>query len=126
MFGFIKKCFFTGLAFLLTLASINMLSCISMNNQECKIRPQIIHVNGDDTVFFFVCFYSGSYNNNSNPLSKLCVPDIVKTLNVKVSNLVSGTNETRRIEWHEACKCKSRFNSGVCNNKQRWNDKKYK
>ena len=56
MFGFNKKCFFTGLAFLLTLASINMLSCISMNNQECKIRPQIIHVNGDDTVFFLCVF----------------------------------------------------------------------
>ena len=50
-----------------------------------------------------------------------CVPHIVKNLNVKVFNLVSGTNETRRIEWHETCKCKCRFNSSVCNNKQRWN-----
>ena len=37
---------------------------------------------------------------------------------------MSGTNETRRIEWHETCKCKCRFNSSVCNNKQRWNDDK--
>ena len=29
-----------------------MLSCISMNNQECKVRLQIINVNGDDPVFF--------------------------------------------------------------------------
>ena len=36
MFGFIKKCFFTGLTFLLTLTSVQSLSCISMNNQECK------------------------------------------------------------------------------------------
>ena len=42
MFGYIKKCFFAGLAFLLTLTSINLLSCISMNNQECRVRPQIV------------------------------------------------------------------------------------
>ena len=44
--------FFTGLAFLSTLTSVNMLSCISMNNQECKVRPQINNVNGDDPAFF--------------------------------------------------------------------------
>ena len=37
---------------------------------------------------------------------------------------MSGTNETRVIEWHETCKCKRRFNSSACNNKQRWNDDK--
>ena len=54
----------------------------------------------------------------------MCVPDVVKNLNVKVSNLVSGTNESRCVEWHETCKCKCRFNSSVFNNKQRWNDDK--
>ena len=37
-------------------------------------------------------------------------------------NLVSGNNETRRIEWYETCKC--RFNISVFNNKQLWNDYK--
>ena len=121
-FGFIKKCFLTGLTFLSTLTSINLLSCISMNNQECKVGPHIINVNGNDPVFFpysvktSIC--SGSCNNINNPLTKLCVPDFVKNLNVKLFNLVSGTNETRHIEWHETCKCKCRFKSSVCNNKQ--------
>ena len=48
MLGFIKKCFFTGLTFLSALRSVNMLSRISMNNQECKVRPQIVNVNEDD------------------------------------------------------------------------------
>ena len=61
-------------------------------------------------------------NNINNPLAKLCVPDVVKNLHVKVLNLVAGINETKRIEWHETCKCKCRFYSSVCNNK-RWNDK---
>ena len=59
MFGFIKWCFFTGLAFLLTSTRINLLSaaplsCISMNNQECKVRPHIVNLYGDDPVFFLL------------------------------------------------------------------------
>ena len=60
----------------------------------------------------------------NNQCAKLCVPDVVNNLNLKVSNLVTGTNETRPIEWHEKCKCKCRFNSSFCNNKPRWNDDK--
>ena len=54
MRGFFKKCFFTGLEFLSTLTSVNMLSCVLMNNQGCKVRPQIFSVNGDDPVFFLL------------------------------------------------------------------------
>ena len=45
MLGFIKKYFFTRIVFLLVLTGVNSLSCISMNNQECKVRPQIVNVN---------------------------------------------------------------------------------
>ena len=38
---------------------------------------------------------------------------------VKVFNLMSRTNETRHIEWHETCKCKCRLDGSVCNNEQR-------
>ena len=96
-----------------------------MNNQ-CKVRPQIVNVNGDDPMFFPFSIKaskcSGSCNNINNPCAKLCVSDAVKNLNVKVFHLEPGTNETRHIEWHETCKCKCKFNSSVCNNKQHWND----
>ena len=92
MFRLIKKSFFTGLTFLLPLTSVNTLSSISMNNQEYKVRPQIVNVNGDDPVFFSFSIKtskcSGSCNNINNPCAKLCVPDVVKKLNVKVFNLV--------------------------------------
>ena len=45
--------FFTGLAFLSTLTRVNLLCCISMNNQECKIRPQTFNFNRDEPAFFF-------------------------------------------------------------------------
>ena len=99
-----------------------------MNNQECKVRPQIVNVNSDEPVFYPFSIKtskcSGSCNNINDPYAKMCVPDVVKNLNVKVFNLMSRTNETRHIEWHETCKCKCRFNSSVCNNKQCCNDDK--
>ena len=51
MFEFVKKAFFAGLTILSTLMSVNSLSCISMNNQECKVRPEIVNVNSNEPVF---------------------------------------------------------------------------
>ena len=48
----------------------------------------------------------------------------MKNLNIKVFNLMSRTNETRFIEWHEKCKCECRLDAIACNNKQRWNKNK--
>ena len=99
-----------------------------MNTQECKVRPQIVDVNGDDPVFFSFSIKrnkcSGSCNNVNNPYANLCVPNVVKNLNVRAFNLRSKTNETRHTEWHETCKCKCRLNSSACNDKQRWNEDK--
>ena len=39
---------------------------------------------------------------------------------------LTRTNETRHIEWHKTCKCKCRLDASVCNNKQRWNEGKYR
>ena len=51
IFGSAKKVFFIGLTILLDFTNGNSLSCISMNNQECKTGPQVINVNGDEPVF---------------------------------------------------------------------------
>ena len=51
IFGFVKKVFFIGLTILSGFTDANSLSCILMNNQECKTRPQVVNVNGDEPVF---------------------------------------------------------------------------
>ena len=82
-----------------------------MNNQECKVRPQIVNVNGDELFFplsIKTSKCSGSCNIN-NSCAKLCFPDAVENLNNKVFNLVSGNNETRHTECHETFKCKCRL-----------------
>ena len=128
MFLFIKKVFYIGSLFLSSLVSTTSLNCISMKNQECKVRPEIINVNNNEPIFYPFSIKtskcSGSCNNINDPYAKICVPDVVKDLNVKVFNLMSRTNETRHIKWHETCKCKCRLDASVCNNKQRWNDDK--
>ena len=44
---------------------------------------------------------SGSCNNINDTYAKLFVPDFVKNTNVKVFNLMSWSNQTKHIEWHE-------------------------
>ena len=128
MFVFIKKVFYTRSLFLSSLVSTTPLSCISMNHQACKVRPESVNVNSNEPVFYPFSIKtskcSGSCNNINDPYAKICVPDVVKDLNVKVFNLMSRTNETRHIKWHETCKCKYRLDASVCNNKQRWNNDK--
>ena len=60
-------------------------------------------------------------NDINDPYAKLCFTDIVKGINVGVFNLISRTNETEYIGWHETYWCKCRLNASVCNDKQRWN-----
>ena len=77
--------------------------CVSMNNQECRIRPEIININSNEPTFYpysiEVNKCSGSCKNINDPYAKLCVPDVVKNINVKVFNLISRTNETSHIKW---------------------------
>ena len=105
-----------------------MLSCTSMYNQKCKVRPKIVNVNSKGPIFFPFSIKtsksSGSCNNINNPPEKLCVPDVIKNLNIKVFNVMPRTNETRHLEWHETCRCKCRLDGNVFNNKQQWNDDK--
>ena len=59
-----------------------------MNNQQCKIRPEVINIGSDNPLFYSDCTKvnkcSGSCNNINNPYANLCVPNVVKNINVKV------------------------------------------
>ena len=126
IFSFVKKVFVLGLTVLLNFT--NALECISMKNQECKVRSEIVNNNSINRIF---CPFSikikkciGNCNNINDPYARICVSVTVKKLNVKVFNLVSLTNETKSIKWHETCKCICRLNEIICNNKQSWNKDK--
>ena len=89
--GLLKKAFFAGLTILSSVNPLNAiplsatpLKCVSMTNQEYKVRPQIVNINSDEPVFYPFSIKtskcSGSCNNINEPYAKMCVPDIVKKL----------------------------------------------
>ena len=102
IFGFFKKGFFVGSTILSNFTNEISLSCISIKNQECKTRPQVVHVNSNNPIYYPFSIKtskcSGNCNNVNNSYAKICVLDVIKDLNVKVFNLMSRTNEARFIE----------------------------
>ena len=127
IFSFVKRVLVLGLT-VLSSSITGALNCVSMNNQECKVRPKIVDINSNNPMFYpfsiKVNKCSGNCNNINDPCAKICIPDTVKDLNVRVFNLMSRNNETRHIKWHETCKCICRLDKIICNSKQRWNEDK--
>ena len=81
IFGFIKRCFFTTMTFFnFNLPNVNYLECVSMNNRECKIIPEIINLNTNDPLFYPYSIkinkYKGTCNTINDPYAKICVPDV--------------------------------------------------
>ena len=90
-------------------------------------RPKILDVNegvGEALFYLYnvlVNKCSGSCNTLDDPMARLCVPNIIKNVNMTAYNLLMRLNETRNVLRHESCKCVCRLNSSVCNSKQIWN-----
>ena len=51
---FVKKVFFVGLTIQSNFTNADLLSFISVNNQECKTRLQAINVNSNNPVFIIL------------------------------------------------------------------------
>ena len=113
---------------LFSIIKTKALECVSVVNQKCMPGPKILDVNeGIGEALFYPykvlenkC--SGSCNTLDNPMSKICVPKIIKNVNMQVYNFLMRLNETRNVLWHESCKCICKLRSSVCNYKQIWND----
>ena len=106
---------------------VGALECVSVVNQKRMLRPKIFNVNegiGEALFYLYnvlVNKCSGSCDTLDNPMSKICVPKIIKNVNMKVYNFLMRLTETCNVLWHESCKCVCRLNSSVCNRKQIWN-----
>ena len=111
-----------------SLLNVNPLECTSMKNQECRAMPEIVDVSSNNPIFYPFSIKtnkcSGNCNNINDPYARIYVSDTIKDLNVKVFNLMTLSNVTRHIKWHETCKCICRLDGIICNSKQRWNKNK--
>ena len=67
-----------------------------LKDQKCDVKKVI--VDNDYMVYPYkikVDRCIGSCNNITNPYSKVCIPDVVKNISVKVFDLISQQNEIR-------------------------------
>ena len=92
IFGFMKKIFFTAIAFIglkryNTMNAI-LLKGVSVSNQECRLTLVIININSNEHFFYLYSIIinkcSGSCNDINNLYAKLGVPDVVKNMIIKV------------------------------------------
>ena len=66
------------------------LECMSVVNQKCMPRPKILDINeGVGEALFYpynvlVNKCSGSCDTINNPMAKLCVPNVIKRVNMQV------------------------------------------
>ena len=104
---------------LFSVLKANTLECLSLIDRECMPRPKILNVNeGIGEALFYpynalVNKCSGSCDTLDNPMSKICVPKIIKNVNMKINNFLMRLNEPRNVLWHESCKCVCRLTSSV-------------
>ena len=74
MFVFIKEIFYIGSLFLSSSVSTTSLNCISIKNQECKVRPEIINVNSNEPVFYSFSIKTSKCSGSCNNINaKMCI-----------------------------------------------------
>ena len=101
------------------------IKCVTLKSRPCQDRTTFVNVSFEETLFylFTICVkkWGRSFDTVNDTYARVCVPNKVKSMNVKVFKLVSGVYETRFIVQHESCKYKCRLNENACNSKQKWN-----
>ena len=81
---------------LFSIIKTRALECVSVINRKCMPRPKILDVNeGIGEALFYpynvlVNKCIGSCNTLDKPMAKLCVPNIIKRINMKVYNFLNG------------------------------------
>ena len=87
-----------------------------------------MNINSNEPLFYpyriLINKYNGNCDDINNPYAKLCIPNVIKNINIKVFNLMSRNNERGHIEWQKTCIFKCRLDAKACNNKRRWNNDK--
>ena len=74
---------------LFSIIETRALECVSVINRKCMPRPKILDVNEGvgEALFYpynvFVNKCSGSCDTINNPMAKMCVPDIIKRVNMQ-------------------------------------------
>ena len=120
MFSLIKQVFIVLLSFGESLAT----KCVSFNDEPCMIRPTLIDVNPVELKYYAFMISLDKCTGSCNVLlSKVCVPNEAKDINVKAFNMITNKNEVKAIKKHTSYDFNCKFNSTTHNSNQKSNNK---
>ena len=130
IFRLIKK-IFMGLLISILNAS-NHTKCVSLNRQKCEIQPTLInlHPNEYNQELHYYPFAVkldrcvGSCNTVNDLSNNVCVPNKTEDLNLNVSNMIRGRNESKMLTKHVSCECKCKFDERKYKSDEWWNNDK--
>ena len=83
------------------LSSVNPLECVSINNQECKVRPEVVNVNSNEPVCFPFSIRTSKCSGSCNNIN-----DIRKNI---FASLFSVHNTTSLSRHEQVCLMRLRF-----------------
>ena len=90
------------------------------------VRPTLIDMNPNELKYYSFMISLNKCTGSCNVLSpKICVPKETKDINVKAFNMITNKDEAKAMTEHILCECKCKFNSRICNSKQKWNNKTF-
>ena len=133
MFWFIKRIFITIVAFI-RLNGYNVmnavsLNCVSIRNQECRVRPVLININSIEPLSYPYSVGISKLSDSCKNINNLCAKYVfLMFLKTRILNcLIYCQEQMKHVIYHGmklACKC--RLDASVCNEKQRWNRDKWR
>ena len=98
---------------LFSILKVKTLECVLVVNQKCMPRSKILDVNegvGEALFYQYNVLVNKCSDTLNNPMAKMCVPNIIKRINMNVYNFLMRLNETRNVLWHKSCKCVCKLN----------------
>ena len=95
------------------------------------IQPPLINLHPNEysqglRYYIFVVKFIDTCVESCNTLNGLsnkgCVPNKAEDLNIHVSNMITGKNQSKRFKRGISCKCKCKFDEKKCNWNEKWNN----
>ena len=126
--GFLKQALIVMSLVLLRFVGSLTAKYASMNNQPCVVRPMLADLN-PDKLYHYPFIFSldrchGSCNTAENPFGRICIPNKMEEVNLKVFNMIKEINKLKKVAEYISYECRFEFVSRKCSLKQKWNNGK--
>ena len=97
MFSFVKQVFLVLLSFCSSLAT----KCVSLNEEPCIARPNLIVLNPVELKYNALMISLDECTGNCNVFSQnICVSKETKDINLKAFNIIINKNEAKTMTKH--------------------------